>query len=304
MLAHWEVLIATADLEICRRLASILSQWGFEPVCAATVGKAKAILAQQCVLMIFCEDRLADGGFRDVLRAAKRLQSKVRLVMTSRREDEKGYLEAIQLGAFDVIPSPCRPADVHRVVSHAVRDDGEEPHRPAHGEAREFNVFYERWNTSVFRFCCLFLGCQDLASECTCEAFSDYLREKSVLQTSTLPPRLMGLALAAVKRRAANISQANRSGQSLPEKVLCIPCDQRAVFILRSVLGMSDSSVALATSLPVQRVRGLWLQSLFRLRELLPRKFFQKEACGRPGGMARVPYGFSLRGKEPCEACG
>lgn len=125
MVAHWEVLLATADLETCRRLASILSQWGLATICAATVAKAKAILAQQDVPMVFCEDRLADGSFRDVLRAAKLVKSKTRVVMTSRAQDENGHLEAVQLGAFDVIPCPCRPADVHRVVSHAMRDDGE-----------------------------------------------------------------------------------------------------------------------------------------------------------------------------------
>ncbi len=121
--ADWEILIATADLETCRRIASILSQWGFEPICASTVGKAKAILARQGIPMVFCEDHLADGGFRDVLGAAKLVQSKVCVVLTSRRSDGDGYLEAIQLGAFDAIPCPCRPADVHRVVSHAMRGD-------------------------------------------------------------------------------------------------------------------------------------------------------------------------------------
>ncbi|HLQ51401.1 MAG TPA: hypothetical protein VK129_07880, partial [Terriglobales bacterium] len=104
MTALWEVLIAAAGLETCRRLASILSQWGFEPICSSTVGKAKAILARQAVPMVFCEDRLADGSFRDVLGAVGLLQSKARVVVTSPADDGNGYLDAIQHGAFDVIP--------------------------------------------------------------------------------------------------------------------------------------------------------------------------------------------------------
>ncbi len=274
MVARWEILIATADLETCRRIASILSQWGFEPLCASTVGKAKAILARQGVPMVFCEDRLADGGFRDVLGAARLVQSKARVVVTSRTDDLNGYLEAIQLGAFDVIPCPCRPADVHRVVSHALRHDGEKPRGSAFRQAHEIKVFYDRWKTSVFRFCCLFLGCKDLASECTCEAFLNYLREKLALQTSALPSHLMGFALAAVERRSVRAARANGPSRNLPETLLCIPCDQRAVFILRSVLGMSDLSVAAATGFPVERMRRLWRRSLFSLRAMLPRKFF------------------------------
>lgn len=304
MVACWEVLIATPDLETCRRLASFLSQWGLEPLCAVTVGKAKAILARQGVPMVFCEDRLADGSFRDVLSAAKLVNSNARVVMISRTNDENGHLEAIQLGAFDVIPCPCLPADVHRVVFHAMRDDGEKPNGPAFSEADEIKVFYDRWKVSVFRFCCLFLGDKDLASECTCEAFSNFLREKPVLQTGTLPPPLMGFALAAVKRRSVPVSQANLPSQRLPERVLCIPCDQRAVFILRSVLGMSDLFAALATGLPVERIRGLWLSSLFNLRAMLPRPFFERKARGRRGDMARAAYEFLWTGEKPGEECG
>ena len=119
MVAPWEVLIATADLETCRRIASILSQWGLAPICAVTVAKTTALLARQAIRMVFCDDRLADGNFRDVLGAAKLAQSNARVVVTSR--DLSGYLEAVRLGAFDVIACPCRPADVHRVVSQAMR---------------------------------------------------------------------------------------------------------------------------------------------------------------------------------------
>jgi ActR/RegA family two-component response regulator len=289
VVAHREVLIATADLETCRGLASILSQWGLESICAATVYEAKALLARQGVPMVFCEDHLADGSFRDVLGAAKLAKSKARVVVTSRTDDMNGYLEAIQLDAFDVIPCPCRPADVHRVVSHALRDDGKKPQGPAFREAHEIKVFYDRWKASVIRFCCLFLGHKDLAGECTCEAFLNYFREKLVLQTSALPARLMGFALAAVKRRSVLASWANLPSQSLAEKVLCIPSDERAVFIMRSVLGLDDSSVALATALPVERTRALWLRSLFNLRVMLPREFFERGTPGCPGARQRFP---------------
>jgi len=50
---------------------------------------------------------------------------------------------------------------------------------------------------------------------------------------------------------------------------------------MRSVLGMNDPDVALATGLPVERVRHLWLRSLFHLRETLPRT----RARGNPRGV-------------------
>jgi hypothetical protein len=169
---------------------------------------------------------------------------------------------------------------------------GRIPQENALTEAHEIKVFYDRWKASVLRFCCLFLGRKDLGAECTGEAFLNYLREEPALQTSALPSHLMRLALAAVKRRSALVSQANLPGQSLRENLLRIPCEQRAVFIMRSVLGMSDSSVALATELPMERMRGLWRRSLFNLREMLPREFFERAVPDREGDLASVPMNF------------
>ena len=303
MTALWEVLIAAAGLETCRRLASILSQWGFEPICSSTVGKAKAILARQAVPMVFCEDRLADGSFRDVLGAVGLLQSKARVVVTSPAEEGNGYLDAIQHGAFDVIPCACRPSDVHRVILRAMREDGEKLQSPTFSEAHEVKAFYDRWNASVFRFCYLFLGNKDLASECTREAFLNYLREKPVFPTSALPPRLMSFALAAVRRGSTLDSRASRPNQICPENVLCIPSDQRTVFIMRSMLGMSDSSVASATGLPMERLRGLWRRSLFNLREILPREFFERVISGRHVDLATLPEEFLFGGEKPSNEC-
>ena len=44
-------------------------------------------------------------------------------MVTSRESDWDEYLEAIRLGAFDVIASPCRPTDVEWMVIQARRDE-------------------------------------------------------------------------------------------------------------------------------------------------------------------------------------
>lgn len=121
---HCEVLAASADPQSRLVLASVLSQWGLELICSSTVSNTNAILARQPVPLLFCEERLADGTFRDVLGAAKLMKSRLHIVVSSPMDDEKRW-EAIQLGAFEVIPFPCRAADVQRVVFHSMCDDGE-----------------------------------------------------------------------------------------------------------------------------------------------------------------------------------
>ena len=46
----------------------------------------------------------------------------MRVVLTSRLADWDEYLDAMRLGAFDVIPTPCRSADVESVLTQSTRD--------------------------------------------------------------------------------------------------------------------------------------------------------------------------------------
>lgn len=113
-----EVLIVSSHLETCRDLASVLSQWGLEPYCCATVSEAVDLLAVQPMPLVFCEDHLPDGTFRDVLKAARCSMSKVRVVVTTRNGCRS---EAFRLGAFNVIPCPCRSTDVQQTIYQAIQ---------------------------------------------------------------------------------------------------------------------------------------------------------------------------------------
>jgi len=92
-----------------------------EPVFSSTVSEARVLLARQSVLLVFCEADLADGNFRDVLRAAETAEAKIPVVVASRRDDTAEYLEAMGSGAFDFIACPFRRAEVEWIVSHALR---------------------------------------------------------------------------------------------------------------------------------------------------------------------------------------
>lgn len=118
MATQLEVLIVSADLETCRTLASVLSQWGLEPICCSTVSEATDFLALQFVPLVFCEDHLPDGTFRDVLKVARCAASKVRVVVTTRNGCRS---EAFRLGAFNVIACPCRSTDVQQTIFQAMQ---------------------------------------------------------------------------------------------------------------------------------------------------------------------------------------
>lgn len=123
MTTAWEVLIASSDLEDRRALASILARHGHDPICASTIGETQAILAQKTVGLVFCDRRLSDGDYRDLLAQSRSLEPKVRVIVTSRLADWDEYLEAMKLGAFDVIATPCRPPEVEWMLVQAKRDE-------------------------------------------------------------------------------------------------------------------------------------------------------------------------------------
>lgn len=63
---------------------------------------------------------------------------------------------------------------------------------------------------------------------------------------------------------------------SLESCILRLDCRYRSVFIMRNVLGMSWPGLASAMGSAVDEVRQIWLEGMFRMRELLPRDFFNR----------------------------
>jgi DNA-binding NtrC family response regulator len=119
----WQIVIASADLEDRRAMVNILAKQGLDPIVAASVAACQQSVAQENVGLIFCARSLADGDYRDLLLAARAGKRRTRIVLTARITDWDEYLEAMRLGAFDVISAPCRPTDMEWMLLQALRDE-------------------------------------------------------------------------------------------------------------------------------------------------------------------------------------
>lgn len=122
-----EILVATTDLEERRRLAKVLQAEGWDVTCASRVKECLETLANRRVRMIFCDFRLADGTYRDVLQFVRPLEPKIPVVVMSRLADWDEYLDVLRQGAFDLIASPSEPTDLLLVVSRTLRDERVKP---------------------------------------------------------------------------------------------------------------------------------------------------------------------------------
>jgi DNA-binding NtrC family response regulator len=123
MKVSWQIVIASADVQDRRAMVSVLAKQGLDPIVAASVAECRESMDQGDVGLVFCARSLADGDYRDLLAAARAGKRRTRIVLTARITDWDEYLDAMRLGAFDVISAPCRPTDMEWMILQALRDE-------------------------------------------------------------------------------------------------------------------------------------------------------------------------------------
>ena len=131
----------------------------------------------------------------------------------------------------------------------------------------EVRVFYERWNSSVFTYCRLFLGDEDRAESATEQAFVEYIRRGFPARTDRIPLLLLRCAVDAARTVCVNVHQHLRVGEELEDVLRLVSCEARSVFILRSILDLDAASVAVATRLTTEQVHNLGMQALLQIRQ-------------------------------------
>lgn len=121
------VLVVSSEFGNCNALRDILSREGRKAIYASTVGECEEAFAKQDakqeIDIVFCDRRLTDGTYRDILAMTRSWKPRVRLIVTSRLADWDEYLEAVHDGAYDLIASPIQTADIARVLNQADLED-------------------------------------------------------------------------------------------------------------------------------------------------------------------------------------
>lgn len=111
------VLVVGSDPESRRTLADVLGLWGVEGIFVSTISDAGKILLEQPIGLVFCENYLPDGGLTDLLDVTASRTPPVRLVAIL--HDENEYANAMRLGAFEAVLTPCRRPDIQWVIIQA-----------------------------------------------------------------------------------------------------------------------------------------------------------------------------------------
>jgi DNA-directed RNA polymerase specialized sigma24 family protein len=132
---------------------------------------------------------------------------------------------------------------------------------------QDFHEFYQRWNTSVYSFCRMFLGADEPAELATQEAFVQYVREKEPLATDKLPRKLFRSAVAEAIKLSPPEPRFPETDE-LEDLLPLLPTIDRAVFILRSTLDIPANETAAILQLPVERVNEGWMKASLYLRDV------------------------------------
>jgi len=104
-------------------VTSAMSHWSIETVPCNGVREARTLLPTARPSLIFCEEDLPDGTYRELLQDVSKGARTRMVVISPDAELDTHYNEALALGAFDMIASPCRRCDVQWIAIRAMQDE-------------------------------------------------------------------------------------------------------------------------------------------------------------------------------------
>jgi DNA-binding NtrC family response regulator len=124
----WEVVVVSSNPRIHHHVAGMLFRLGIDRICVSSVNELREIPRRDNIRLVFCDRQMKDGDYHDVLSAVPPTS---KVVMMSEVESPEEYQRAKHFGLFDVIPTPCRAADIEWMVIQARRQKQPILHRTA-----------------------------------------------------------------------------------------------------------------------------------------------------------------------------
>jgi DNA-binding NtrC family response regulator len=115
------ILIVCLDVANRQVIENAIGGWMLETIACLSLNESRVVLAKQEVDVIFCEDCFEGGTYRDLLDIVRHRTRRVPVVLiVSEMKREALYPEAIGLGVFDALASPCSKKDVQWMTIQAV----------------------------------------------------------------------------------------------------------------------------------------------------------------------------------------
>ena len=115
----WPILVVSSNHDCLRAIPEVLQSWGLETLQASTLSAARATLAERPIRMVFCDEQIEGGTFRDLLENLGTRSARARLVVLI--HDAEQYDRVIESGAFGALMVPCQRSDIQWIVIRALK---------------------------------------------------------------------------------------------------------------------------------------------------------------------------------------
>jgi DNA-binding NtrC family response regulator len=119
--AQQTILIAGGMDDDCRVLSQVLRDWKLDALQCSTAQEAIRILSERSVLLVFCDLRSGEAGFDGLLQIIGLKPGSRVVAIVPESMGDGVYRAVMQMGAFNVIASPCRRSDVQWSIIFALR---------------------------------------------------------------------------------------------------------------------------------------------------------------------------------------
>ena len=126
------ILIVSCRPDNRRMLLRVFDGLPIDSYSAPSIEQAKEVLRLRPFSVVFCEERLSDGSYNDLLKEVRALSEDIRFVVMLCTGDWEEYLEALRLGAEEVLRCPLQPTDVDLALIHAMRSTATRREMAAH----------------------------------------------------------------------------------------------------------------------------------------------------------------------------
>ena len=120
-----KVLIISNRMENRKTLLRTLEGLPLNTFSVSTIGQALEVLSTHTFAIFFCEERVGDGSYRERLQLtlANSWPSRFMVMLCTGEWEE--YLEALRLGAAEVLRVPLQSTDIDIALFHAMRQGRE-----------------------------------------------------------------------------------------------------------------------------------------------------------------------------------
>jgi len=114
------ILCISPQRENARRIAEMLHALPLIVDHAPSLQQARTKLQQESYDAVLTEASLPDGNWLDVMHLVRESPRELEVVVTDRQAEAPFWAEALNLGAYDLLPQPFYEPEVRRILYNAV----------------------------------------------------------------------------------------------------------------------------------------------------------------------------------------